>query len=237
LHYYYFFISQAGIKEKIPLEIFSTTTYTPTNTQTSTNTPTNTTIPTYTISPTKKPTNTRIPTSTKKPTSTPIPGGFNSPLKMGDTISLVMIPEDYRKNPNVGSGNISLALLDLATGEEANNLAKNHFDWTYDEPSDDQEILAVYVKFQLTDENNPNEDTVIYPYWHLTLRYENGGRDIWSENYVERFDEGYPPLEGEGWIFYRIRKNSNPFLYFQPNLVILEGLGVTNVGAYFKLFD
>jgi hypothetical protein len=148
-----------------------------------------------------------------------------------------MIPEDYRKNPNVGSGNINLTLTDLAVGEEANALAKSHFGWSYNEPIDDQEILAVYVKFQLSDENNPNEDTIISPYWHLTLRYENGGRDIWSENVAEWFDEGYPPLEGEGWIYYRIRKDSKPMLYFQPNLIILEPLGVTNVGAYFKLFD
>lgn len=232
-----FFISQTGIKEIIPLGIFTTTTHTSTVTHTSTITPTNTTTPTYTISPTKKPTNTRVPTSTKKPTSTPIPGGFNFPLKMGDTISLVMIPEDYRKNPNVGSGIMNLTLTDLAIGEEANTLAKSHLGWSYKQPIEDQEYLAIYVKIKFTDEKNSNETTTLYSYFSLTLRYDNNGSDIWSEDFVKKLGEGYPPIEGEGWVFYLIRKGSKPMLYFQPNLISLETIGVRNVGVYFKLFD
>ena len=72
---------------------------------------------------------------------------------------------------------------------------------------------------------------------HLTLRYEGAGSDIWSVWPAHDWDftEGYVPIEGEGWVIFKIREGSEPLLYFQPFLIAAEQFGLRTSGVYFDL--
>lgn len=197
---------------------------------------------TSTLAPTKKPTKTPKPTATYTPepttTSTPQPGSFINPLRIGDSISLETVPEEVRVPEVDYYDKWDMTLLDVKVGEEANLLAKEHFGWIYyDEPIEGQEYLAVYVRQKILYSFDNNEVETIYAYWNLTLRYEDGGRDIWSVDVLQKLAEGYPPIEGEGWVFFLIRTGSEPKLYFQPRLMISEQLGYRTLGVYYQLFE
>ncbi len=129
-----------------------------------------------------------------------------------------------------------MTLIDVKIGDEAKLLAQQNLDWiNYEEPIDEQEYLAVYVRLKLLNSKENLEVETIYPFWDLTLRYSEGGDDIWSVYPAETLNQGYPPIEGEGWVFYLIREGQIPHLYFQPDLMVGEQLGVRLHGAYFNL--
>jgi hypothetical protein len=81
------------------------------------------------------------------------------------------------------------------------------------------------------------DSQVIYTFWHVTIRNSDGRNDIWSEDFSNSIAEGYPPIEGTGWIFFLIKKDSALYLYFQPDLITSDQIGIRTSGAYFKLFD
>lgn len=209
-------------------------------------TPTDTMVPTATATdlpsatPTRTITPSPEPTSTFTPTPTPVLGIFGNPLSIGDSITVVKIPAEIAKNHLDSSARMEYTLFEVKTGEEANTFATQKLDWlTYEEPIDGQEYLAVRGKMKYTDLEDMNKVQTLYPYWSLTLRYDENGPDTWSVDVVEKFAEGYPPVEGEGWTFFLIRQGSKPYLYFQPELFIALSAGADfrTWGAYFKLFD
>lgn len=219
----------AGCSSNPIQSIFATSTPTFTVTPTVTNTPTVTPTPTQTPTP--------LPTDTPIPTPTLVPGSFSSPLGIGDVVTLVEIPEEYLKAGAENPEELQFTLLDAKRGLEAQQLAQQYLGWlTYAEPIEGQEYLAVSVHLKVLRYGDNNEVKSIYPYWSLTLRYTEEGSDTWSVDPVQKFTEGYPPIEGEGWVFYLIKKDSKPFLYFQPELMIAEQAGVREHGAYFQLF-
>ena len=202
--------------------------------------PTSTIEPSVTPTPvpTNTPTITPSPTFTQTASLTPtqIVGSIKNPLKIGDLIILDAVPKQYLKAGATNPAVMELELKDMKREEEAKKLAKKYLDWgTYIEPANDQEYLCVYVRIKIVETDHMNETETIYPYWSLTLRYTNAGNDVWSSNPIAKFGEGYPPLEGEGWVFFLIRKNSEPFLYFQPYLMMSEQVGYRKSGAYFDL--
>ncbi|PKN85279.1 MAG: hypothetical protein CVU46_11660 [Chloroflexi bacterium HGW-Chloroflexi-8] len=198
-------------------------------------TTTNTKMPTPTFTPTT--TRTPLPTSTIKPTATTIPGKFSAPLSLGESISLEAVPEEFRNSKTKnGVEEVKAELLDIKVGEEARILANQKLkSWANQELIPGQEYLAILVKVTVLWCRDNNEVVTIYPYWHFRLRYKDGGDDIDPVNLVEKFAEGYPPLEGEGWVFFLIKSGTKPYLYFQPNYLIYEKFDITNFGAYFKL--
>jgi hypothetical protein len=129
---------------------------------------------------------------------------------------------------------MAATVLEVRRGDNANNLAKTELDWSYNTPIQGQEYIAIKVKLDVL-EADPNAVFTIYTYWSLTLRYSDGGNDIWGIGFSERLAEGYPPLSGTGWVFFKIKKDSSPLLYFQPKLSVLETFGYRTSGAYFSL--
>jgi len=103
----------------------------------------------------------------------------------------------------------------------------------YEAPIESQEYMALRVSLRI--EGPETEILYIWPYISLTLRYEDSGKDLWSESTRAFRKEGYSPLEGEGWIFFLIRQDSYPLLYFQPWLITGEVLGYRTEGVYFGL--
>lgn len=164
-------------------------------------------------------------TPTPRPTPTPNLGSFNNPIPLGIS----------QKIYSLEAGMTSTAfVIETLRGQEANGIAKSTLGWIYSTPRDDQEYLGikVHIKFQPDD---PNEENSIYPYWHFTLRYQPLGPDTWSEDGVAKFAEGYMEIEGEGWIFFLIRKDSDPLLYFQPFLMMYEQYGIRDTGVFFSI--
>lgn len=195
-------------------------------------TATRTITPAPTFTPLPPPTFTPLPS----PTPTQIAGTFSSPYKIGDTVSLLAIPPKFHIANTNGLNEMAMTLVDVKRGEDAKKLAQSNMDWlSYDEPIKDQEYLAVNLKLNLLWYKDNNNVQMIYPYHHLTLRYTENGDDIWSVNPIQKFAEGYPPIEGDGWVFFLIRKDTKPILYFQPDLIIAEQLGYRDGGAYFSL--
>lgn len=126
-------------------------------------------------------------------------------------------------------------VLEVMRGEQANQLAQSALDWyDYDVPIEGQEYIAIKIRF-LAEPTNVNQVESVYAYWSYTLRYEADGTDIYLVDSLQMLAEGYPPLTGEDWIFFLIRKDSKPFLYFQPLLVLSETVGIRSYGAYFDL--
>lgn len=206
----------------------------PSSTFTSTSIPTQTAtlVPTATHTPTQ----TSTPTFTLTPTS--IPGSFNSPLSVGDKIVLAHVPAAYSNTGEDEGGELEFELLEFLIGEEAKALAKKELDWiAYEEPIDNQEYLAAHVILHQLWAEDDTEIVTIYPSWHITLRYQDGGDDLQSVWPIYDVAEGYPPFEVDFWIFFRIREGSHPYIYFQPILITMEQFGYRNIGAYFELFD
>ena len=188
--------------------------------------------PTATVIPSPTPTNT--PTMTP----TPIVGVFSNPYPIGVEVTLPDIPEKYSKKGVKNLGEMSCKLLEVKTGEDAKQLAKKNKNWysSFTEPIQGQEYLAVRVHLKrLWYEDNTAVDT-IYPYFSLTLRYGENGDDTWSTDPTTKVAEGYPPIEGEGWTFFLIKSGTKPLLYFQPNLISSERIGIRTEGAYFTLY-
>jgi len=192
-------------------------------------TSTNTPIPTNTQSPTLTPTPAKTPTP--RPTNTPVYGTFRNPAPIGITM-------ERRSDEGVkieARETIALTLLDVLRGDEANQLAKSEVGrFTYQPPIEGQEYIATKLFFDVVDAN-PNKIFTIRPFWSLTLRYEEGGSDITSVESLKILGEGYPPISGEGWVFFLVRKDTQPLLYFQPNLIVFEQFGFRTSGAYFSL--
>jgi len=212
-----------------------TSTFAPTANSTSTNTPTLTISPIPTITNTPLPTNTLGPTDTPWPTATPIYGTFDSPLVKENSISLPVVPLAFRKDPNLSDGEIEFTLLGIKTGDEAQAQAKQTLNWyTFQTPIVGQEYIAIQGHLKFSKQNDNTVET-IYPYWSLTLRYQDGGDDTWSINPVDITAQGYQPIEGTFWIFFLVKKDSQPLLYFQPNLMIMEQHGIRISGAYFDI--
>lgn len=192
---------------------------------------------------TPQPTSTPSPTITRtpKPTSTPTPalGSFVNPLHLGASIIVNPISQeliDQGIDPNL-LGEMECTLLEVVNGKEALDLAKKEGKYSvYDPLLEGQEYLGVRVRIKQISSSDPNNVQTIYPYWHLTLRDENEGPDVWSEAFVDIFAQGYVPIEGEGWVLFKIKEGSTPYLYFSPWLMQSEQVGIRDTGAYFQLF-
>jgi hypothetical protein len=129
---------------------------------------------------------------------------------------------------------LNVTVLDVLRGSPAYELAKSEMGrFFFIEPIAGQEYIAINVRLAVS-KANPNEIYSLYPYWHLTLRYEDGGTDTWSQNATELL-EGYPPLAAPFWIYFLVRENSSPVLYFQPNLIVEEQIGSRTSGAYLSI--
>lgn len=186
--------------------------------------PAETPVPSLTDTPVPKPIN----------TPTPIPlGAFTNPVPLGTGITV--------SNEPLKNLQMSATVLEVLRGSEANELAKS-VSYMIDKdgyvgPRDlieNQEYFAVKVKLVL--ESGPlNETYPLYSGMHFSLRYEEAGNDIWCDNVTDILHEGYPPLEGEGWLFFRIREGTEPLLYFQPELMVSEVVGFRTHGAYLAL--
>lgn len=183
-----------------------------------------------------------LPTSL--PTATPVPpqGSFVNPYSLGDTASLQMIPEQFRKEGKGPYAIIDCTLNQMEVGEKALALAKENGIYSQYTPLlDGQEYLAVNVILEQTFAENENKEQPLYPYWNLTLRYEDGGDDIWSEDPISTYTYGYVPFKWEGWVFFRIREGSKPLLYFYPNYYIISQTDnfpeMKDFGAYFSFSE
>jgi hypothetical protein len=200
--------------------------------------PTNTMLPIFTLTPTSTitatptQTSTPSPTSPPSPTSTPIVGIYSNPAPIGVTVT-------QKTEEGVKPGlafSMSASVIDVKRGDEADQLARTNLGWpTYTQPIEGQEYIAVKIQLDQLD-GDPNETYSIYPYWNLTLRFEEDGEDTWSENGYDTFSkDSYPPLSWSGWVFWLIKKGSTPLLYFQPDLIISEQFGYRTSGAYLLL--
>ena len=210
------------------------------STATQVETSTQTISPTFTktITPTITVTITKLPTSTHTPTPTLVPGSFYSPYRIGNTVVLDVLPTEYRKDKDRSYREYEVTPLEIKLGEEARVLAKSELGWPdYQEPIEGQEYLAIYVKYLVTSEQDEFAVMSIYPCWDFFLRYEDGGSEIECVDIIQKFGESYPPVEEEGWIFFHIKKGSKPFLYFQPQVYLIDAYLSTNIGVYFQLFD
>src|SRR6266508_2574792 len=157
---------------------------------------------------TPKATNTPGPTNTAQPSPTPIVGTFRFPLHIGDSIKLPGIPDEYRKDPSNNGGEVEFQLLEAKRGQDAKAEAQRRLNqFAYQDPISGQEYVAIRGFLRMLSYIDTNQVASLYPYWHLTLRYEDGGSDIWSVDPVYSIAEGYAPLEGEFWIFFLIREN------------------------------
>lgn len=193
------------------------------------------------VSPTSLPTATNTPTSTPEPTATLVPtpttmpGSFAQPLHIGDSVVLDIIPKEHQNLGVPAYGTFQFTLIDVKTDTEAQNLAKQELNWyVYKEPITDQEYLAIYGKIKILSMEDQYTVESIYPSWSLTLRYTESGMDTTPVD-SPLWNEGYPPIEGEGWLFYLIRAGSAPYLYFQPNLSVMEAFDIRDTGVYFDL--
>jgi hypothetical protein len=131
---------------------------------------------------------------------------------------------------------MSATLLESRRGNEADEIAKSLMSWyAYEDPVEGQERIAARVSLAVLHAPS-NEVYTLYPDWHLTLRYEPDGRDVFPEQW-DKWAEGYPPLGGEGWMTFLVREGSTPFLYFQPNRAVTEVIGYRDQGAFFRLTD
>jgi hypothetical protein len=183
--------------------------------------PTKTELPTDTLTPTLRPTMTQTPT--------PEPGSFSNPAPIGMTF--------LRQDSIASVHAMETTLLDVRRGSEANELAVAEYFFFYEEPKEGQEYLAVKINFKWIKNIDEYEIEKLFPHGHLSLRYDEGGKDYWAEPPFIMWAEGYVPLEAEGWIFYLIRENSKPLLYFQPLLLIMKQEQERNSGVYFSLDD
>ncbi len=189
---------------------------------------------------TKTPTETPAPTQTKSPTSTPFPsatpirGTFKNKLKIGDNIELPVIPEKFFNQGVAYQGKLEFTFQDVKFGNEALVLARNSLGYGFQNPISGQEYVAIKGHLKFDNQNDTNKVADIYPDWSLTLRYTDGGDDTWTGE-LNNIAEGYPPLEGDFWIYFLIREGSNPSLYFQPHLMIIEPLGHRTYGVYFEI--
>lgn len=186
-----------------------------------------------------QPTNTAFPTNTPFPTKTPMPerGSFENPLEIGESIVVepLLPSETVSGDPFII---MDCLLLQVERGDKALDLAKSQRVYSNNFPLlEEQEYLAVNVKLNLISSSDETQVKTLYPYWHLTLRYDASGGDTWSEDFVAKFAEGYVPIEGEGWVFFLIKKGSNPYLYFSPGLIATEQVGIRDRGAFFKLTE
>jgi hypothetical protein len=202
---------------------YPTDTPKPTLTFTPSLSPTITLTPTVTDTPTVTPTSSNTPTP--RPTSTPVYGSLYMPAPMGVTI--------IRRKDLTGE-EMAATVLEVRRGDNANNLAKTELYFCFDTPIQGQEYIAIKVKLDVL-KADPNEVFTIYTTFSLTLRYSDGGNDIWGNDCFEKLAEGYPPFSGTGWVFFKIKKDSKPLLYFQPQLMSLEQFGYRTSGAYFSL--
>ena len=134
----------------------------------------------------------------------------------------------------------SFQLLQVIRGEEARLLARDKTKWSYvyEEPIEGQEYIAVRGKLSYIQQMDQNSVAQINAYWSLTLRYQPEGFDTWDANSytMDPWNTGYPPIEGEGWIFSLNTKRIYP-LFFEPDLMIFEQHGVRSAGAYFQLSE
>jgi hypothetical protein len=194
--------------------------------------------PTQSFTETPQATRTPKPTNTPRPTQTPIIGSFAHPLHVGDSIILPIIPIEYRKDENYNGGEIEFKLLEARSGDQAISEAKLQLDqFSYKEPISGQEYIAIKGFLKIHSYADNNQVKVLYPYWNLTLRSSDGGTDIWSVDPIYSVAEGYPPIEGEFWIFFLVREDSDQYLYFQPELIAMEQSGVRTSGVYFEFFE
>lgn len=212
--------SQSAIQTAVVQTLAAIPTQAPSATPVPTDTPTP--VPTETPGPT----NTPLPTRTPLPTATTIAGTFENPLPIGSTFT----------QPDVGNTTtVSCTVLDAVYGDEANKLEQTSPDHSMfsARPSADQEYVAVKVKLTL-DAEDKYQKTTLLPLFQLALRYSQSGSDTMSKD-LTPWAEGYPPLEGEGWVFFLIKKGSSPLLYFQANLAAAEQFGYRTQGVYFAI--
>lgn len=127
---------------------------------------------------------------------------------------------------------MSATVLEVRRGDSAYYLAKSQL-YSCSAPVQRQEYIAIRVRIDVLEAEDPNV-VAFYSDWNLTLRYSNGGNDIWPEEDNRKFAEGYPPFSGTGWVFFKIKIDSKPLLYFQPYLKFLGPFYRTS-GAYFSL--
>ncbi len=213
-------LSKAEIQEGLPPQLPAQTPSS-TNTLKAIDTPTITSTPTVTKTPTPKPSIT--------PTPTPLPGSFSNPARIGDEINVQI------EAPG-GILEMNALLLEHSRGVQALNLARSNLDWlTFKEPIEGQEYIAIRIKLELPNYLDPDAVVTIDPYWHLTLRREEDSSDIWSVDAGAEWAEGYPPIEGTGWVFFLVRKETEYSLYFHPFLMITEQIGIRTGGAFFYL--
>jgi len=217
--------SQSAVQTAVVQTLAAIPTQAPSATPVPTDTPTP--VPTETPGPTNTPlpTSTPLPTRTPLPTATTIAGTFENPLPIGSTFT----------QPDVGNTTkVSCTVLDAVYGDEANKLAQASSNiLLYRSPPADQEYVAVKAKFTL-DAEDQYQKTALYPMFQLALRYPQSSSETKAEVH-EPWAEGYPPLEGEGWVFFLIKKGSSPLLYFQANLAAAEQFGYRTQGVFFAI--
>ncbi len=126
-------------------------------------------------------------------------------------------------------------LLDAMRGDQAWQLAQTELSCrAYCGPQADEELMAVKVRLEWT-KGNPGVTQTLFPYKSLAVRYEETSEDIWCLEYQDQWAEGEIPISGEGWVFFKIRKGSQPVLYFSPLLVVYGPQGYELGGGYFLL--
>jgi hypothetical protein len=219
----------------VGLAFMSTATYPPSPTYTPsitappsfTPTPTFTATPTITKTPTFTPT--PVPTITPMPSPTLEIGTFQNPASIG-----VMLTRTSDPSKQV---TMNATLLEFVRDAEAEKLAQSLSAcgmFPCEPLSADEEFLGVKVRLEVID-GDINKKYTIYPYWSLTLRYDEAGKDTWSVYPFQDWGAGYIPVAGEGWVFYKIRKGSQPLLYFHPHLIVTEQIGIRTEGGYYSL--
>lgn len=153
-------------------------------------------------------------------------GSFAQPVPLGTSAAR------YDERPS--RAEIALTVLEVLRGAEAEQLAAESLAAdVYASPTDEAEYLAVKVVIDIKDASNP-DDLPLYPHWHVVLREEDAGEDIAVINWREEVTKAAPPYSAETWLFFIVRKDSQPLLYFQP-YKIYSSEELRNSGAYFSL--
>jgi len=181
------------------------------------------------------PTPTLVPTQVSEPESTPTQttaarpeiGAFGNPAHIGDRLRIEM-------KDGVAPLEMYVELLDAASGEAASQLAAENLSYP-GELLEGQEYVAVKVHIEIV-RGLEGEDmvTALYGEFHMALRRSPEGTNIGATASGGPWAEGYLPLKGERWLFFKVRADTQYYLYASPYLAVT---GDTTGGAYFTLLS
>jgi uncharacterized protein YgiM (DUF1202 family) len=131
---------------------------------------------------------------------------------------------------------MSVTVLEVVRGPAAQQLARQRFGYAPDSAKE-QETVAIKVKLAVLSDSNAQAIQSLDLDRHIGYRYDDSQR--WAYTPLvepEPIQEGYAPIEGTGWLFLQTKADAPlPYLYFHPDLLTLQNLGIQHIGQYLSL--